>query len=166
MGSIFQARLEGPRHHQNENILRCVQKALTTSVNEFDELIALKKESPPGPDQIPCGACRCAGCLGSQLPPNAYQCLLEGGYVPEHFAESWTVFITKTSDIDDDGRIIGSPDALLTPTPRTCDCKLLSSAIPCGQRSKTRLSSERLLVCDCLRPFLQMAPRVSYTKEP
>ena len=29
---------------------------------------------------------------------NAYNFLLEGGTVPEHFAESRTVFIPKTSD--------------------------------------------------------------------
>ena len=38
--------------------------------------------------------------------------LLEGVAVPEHFAESRTVFIPQTSDIDDNGRIIRSPDAL------------------------------------------------------
>ena len=32
---------------------------------------------------------------------NAYKYLLEGGTVPEHFADSRTVFIPKTSDIDD-----------------------------------------------------------------
>ena len=38
--------------------------------------------------------------------------MLEGGTVPEHFAESRTVFIPKTSDIDDNGRIFSSPEAL------------------------------------------------------
>ena len=50
--------------------------------------------------------------LGSQFLFNAYKNLLEGGSVPEHFAERRTVFIHKTSDIDDNGRIIRSPDAL------------------------------------------------------
>ena len=53
--SIFQARVEGPRHHQYENILRYVQKApddirWTIDRTEFDEIIALKKDSAPGPD--------------------------------------------------------------------------------------------------------------------
>ena len=64
--TIFQARVEGPRHHQYENILRYVQRApndirLTIDRTEFDGLIALKKDSAPGPDGIPCGAFRCAG---------------------------------------------------------------------------------------------------------
>ena len=60
------------------------------------------------------------GGLGSQFLFNAYKFLLEGGSVPEHFAESRTVFIPKTSDIDDNGRIIRSPDALRPLMP----CKL------------------------------------------
>ena len=38
--------------------------------------------------------------------------LLKGGAVPEHFVENRTVSIPKTSVIDDNGRIIRSPDAL------------------------------------------------------
>ena len=65
-GSIFQAHIEGPRHHQYENILRYVQEApddirWTIDRTEFDELIALKKDSAPGPDGIPYGALKCAG---------------------------------------------------------------------------------------------------------
>ena len=43
-GNIFQARVEG-----------------TIDRTEFDELIAMKKDSAPGPDGIPYGAKRCAG---------------------------------------------------------------------------------------------------------
>ena len=130
-GSIIQAHVEGPRHHQYDNILRYVQKApddirWTIDRTELDELIALKKDSTPGPDGIPYGANKCAGGLGSQ---NAYKNLLEGGAVPEHFAERWTVFIPRTSDIDDKGRIIRSPDALRPLTLCKCDCKLRTSAI-------------------------------------
>ena len=94
--STFQARAEGPRHHQFENLWQYVQKApddisWVIDRNEFDELIALKKESAPGPDGIPYGACRCAGGLGSQFLFNANKYVLEGGTVPEHFAESRTV---------------------------------------------------------------------------
>ena len=132
--TIFQAREEGPRHHQYEDILRFVQKApddfrWTIDRTEFDELIAMKKDSAPDPDGIPYGAYRCAGGLGSQFPFNAYQSLLEGGTVPEHFAESRTVLIPKTCDIDDQGRIIRSPHALRPLTLCKCDCKLLTSAI-------------------------------------
>ena len=52
--TIFQARVEGPRHHQYEDILRFVQKTpddnrWTIDKTEFDELIAMKKDSAPGP---------------------------------------------------------------------------------------------------------------------
>ena len=112
-GSTFQAPVEGPRHHQFENLLQYVQKApddirWVIDRNEFDELIAMKKDSAPGPDGIPYGAKRCAGGLGSQFLFNACKYLLEGGTLPEHFAESRTVFIPKTSDIDDNGRSIRS----------------------------------------------------------
>ena len=133
-GTNFQARVEGPRHHQFEDILRFVQKApddirWTVDKTDFDELIAMKKDSAPGPDGIPCGAYKCARNLGSQFLFNAYRALLEGGTVPDHFAESGTVFIPKTSDIDDNGRVIRSPDALRPLTLRNCDCKLLTTAI-------------------------------------
>ena len=45
------------------------------------------------------------------------------------FAESRTIFIPKSSDIDDNGRIIRSPDALRPLTLCNYDCKLLTSAI-------------------------------------
>ena len=67
--TIFQARAEGPRHHQYENILRYVQKATDdirweSDRNEFDELMATNKESAPGPDGIPYSFYRCAGGIG------------------------------------------------------------------------------------------------------
>ena len=86
-GSTFQARVEGPRHHQYENILRYVQKApddirWTIDRTEFDELIALKKDSAPGPDGIPYGAYRRAGGLGSQFLFNAYKISVGRRYRP------------------------------------------------------------------------------------
>ena len=64
--TIFQARQEGPRHHQHDDILRHVQQApddiiRTVDQTEFDGLLALKKDSAPGPDGIPYGVYRCAG---------------------------------------------------------------------------------------------------------
>ena len=89
-GTIFQARVEGPRHHQHEDILRCVQQALddirwTIDQAESDDLLALKKDTAPGPDGIPSGAYRCAGGLGSKFLSNAYRAFLEGGAVPDLF---------------------------------------------------------------------------------
>ena len=58
--------MEGPRHHQHEDILRDVQQALddirwTVDKTEFDDLLAMRKDSALGPDGIPYGAYRCAG---------------------------------------------------------------------------------------------------------
>ena len=92
----------------------------------------MKKDSAPGPDGIPYGACRCAGGLGSQFLFNAYKYPSEGGTVSELFAESRTVFIPKTSDIDDNGRIIRSPEALRPLTLCNCDCKLLTAEASIG----------------------------------
>ena len=122
--------MEGPRHHQYEDNLRYVQQApddisRTVDQTEFDDFLALKKDSAPGPDGIPYGAYRCAGGLGSQFLFNANRSLLEGDTVPEHFAQSRTVFIPKTSDTDD----VRSPDALRPLTLCNCDCKLLTSTI-------------------------------------
>ena len=71
-GSIFQARVEGPKHHQFENILRHVQKAAdgirwVIDRTEFDELIALKKDSAPGLTEFRMALERCARGLGSQF---------------------------------------------------------------------------------------------------
>ena len=106
-------------------------RLLMTSVGPLIRLslFAVKKNSAPGPDGIPYGAYRCAGGLGSQILFNAYRAVLEGSAIPDCFAESRTIFIPKSSDIDDFGRIIRSLDALRPLTLCTCDCKLLTSAI-------------------------------------
>ena len=61
--TIFQASEEGPRHHQHEDILRYAQQApddisWTIDQAEFDDLLALKKDSAPGPDGFPYGVYR------------------------------------------------------------------------------------------------------------
>ena len=122
------------RHFQHEEILRFFQQALddinwTIDQAGFNDLFALKKDSAPGPDGIPYGVYRCAGGLGSKFLFDAYQAVLEGRNNTDCFAESRTVFIPKTSDTDDLGRIIRSPDALRPLTLCNCDCKLLTSAI-------------------------------------
>ena len=67
--------------------------------------------------------------FGFEVP---LQCLSSGSGGKEYsrfFAESRTVFIPKTSDTDDLGRIIRSPDALRSLTLCNCDCKFLTSSI-------------------------------------
>ena len=60
----------------------------------------MKKDSAPGPDGIPYGAKTCARGLGPQFLFNAYRSLLGAGTVPEHIAESRTVFIPKTISVE------------------------------------------------------------------
>ena len=55
--------------------------------NEFDELMAIRKESAPGPDVSPYSLYRCAGGLGSTISFKAYQQILAG--VPLQYAASW-----------------------------------------------------------------------------
>ena len=157
-GTIFQAHAEGPKHHQYENILRYVQKApddfrWVIDKNEFDELLATKQESAPGLDGIPYSFYVCAGGLGSRILFCAYSHLLEGGTTPAHFVGSRTIFIPKSSDIDDNGRIVRSREALRPLTLCNCDCKLLTTAIcrglhwytmRCVQPSQRCISSRQM----------------------
>ena len=92
---------------------------------EFDDLVASKKDSARGPDGILHGIYRCAGGLRSKFLFHAYHAVLERRNIPD----CWTVFNPETSDTDDIGRIIRSPDALRPLTVCNCDCKLLTSAI-------------------------------------
>ena len=121
-GTIFQARQEGSRHHQHEEILRFVQQALddinwTIDQAELDDLLASQKDSAPGPDGIPYGVYRCAGGLGSNFLFNAYQAVLEGSSI----GPSLSLRLLME-------RIIRSPDAFRPLTLCNCDCKLLTSA--------------------------------------
>ena len=52
----------------------------TIDETEFDDLLALKKDSAPGPDGTSYGVCRCAGGLGSKFLFNAYKAFLDGKY--------------------------------------------------------------------------------------
>ena len=86
-GTIFQARVEGQRHHHYENILRYVQKAPDNirweiDKNEFDELMAAKKESAPGPDGISYSLYRYAGCIGFAGSVQRKQTCAGGWYNP------------------------------------------------------------------------------------
>ena len=64
--------------------------------------------------------CGRVGFAGSVF--SAYKHVLEGGTTPAHFAESRTVFIPKSSHIDNDGRIVRSPEALRPLTLCKWDC--------------------------------------------
>ena len=131
---IFEARIEGERHHCHEIILGYVQKApddirWEIDRHEFDELMATKWESAPGPDGIPYSICRCAGGLGSEFLNNVYKHVIEGGPVPALFAASRTVFISKSSDVYNSRRLVRSPEVLRPLTLCSCDAKILTTAI-------------------------------------
>ena len=49
IGTNCQARVEGPKHHEHEDVLRCVQQAVddanwTIDQDEFDDFLALKTD--------------------------------------------------------------------------------------------------------------------------
>ena len=129
---MFEARVEGERHHCHETLLDYVQKAPDNTQreidqHEFDEMIATKTESAPGPDGIPYSIYWCAGGLGSQFLFIACKRVIEGGAVSMEFAPSRTVFLP-----DDNGLIARPPDALRPLTLRNCDCKINTTAICFG----------------------------------
>ena len=97
--------------------------------NEGEFVMATKKESAPGSDGIPDSFYICAGGLGSQFPHKAYKYVLEGGAIPALFAACRTVLIPKSSDVDDSGFIVRSPEALRRLTFGECECKILTTAI-------------------------------------
>ena len=71
-GPLSKTASRGPRHHQYEGILRYAQKAhgdisWTIDRAEFDELIALKKDSAPALLEFLMVSTKCAGGLGSQF---------------------------------------------------------------------------------------------------
>ena len=104
-----------------------------------------KKESAPGPGGIPYSVNRCAGRLGSQFQDNEYKHVIEGGPVPALFAASRTLFIPKSSDVDNNGRIVRSPEALRSLTLCNCDCKIPTTAISveCEEHLCARIEQSR-----------------------
>ena len=104
---IFESRPEDERHPAYETTLEFVQKAsedIQWSIDkqEFDEMIATKKQSAPGL-MVSCTVFTDARGLGFRFWFNAYKSVVEGGSVPTHFAASRTAFIPKSSTVDDNG---------------------------------------------------------------
>ena len=76
-----------------------------------------------------------------------------GGLVPLQLAATRTVFIPKSSDVDNNGFIVRSPDALRPLTLCNFDCKILTTAIcrglqwytmRCTHPSQTCISSRQM----------------------
>ena len=70
----------------------------------FDELLATKEDSAPGPDGLPYSDYRRVGGSGAQILFNTYKQLLDGGGLPPLFAPT-------SNTVNDQGRIVRSPDA-------------------------------------------------------
>ena len=93
-------------------------------------LIVLRHTRPPSLQSRATDACtkRCTmspswNGLGSRFLCNAYKRVLEGGAVIR------TVFIPKSSTVDDNGLIVRPPDALRPLALCDCDCKIITTAI-------------------------------------
>ena len=130
-GTILQACVEGERHHCLETIFSYVQRAPDSICreidrNEFDERLAIKKESAPGPDgfHIASTDVREAWVLGfSTTPINmslalSLRCLLKA-----------ELFSSPSPQMTTTIRIVRSPEALRRLTLCNCDCKILTTAI-------------------------------------
>ena len=125
---------ENKSHHAYETIPGFVQKApediqWTIDKQEFNEIIATKKESPPGPDGFPYGIHICAGGFGFRFLFNACKSVVLSPHIllradPFSFPN---VQLSMTL-----GLIVRSPDALRSLTLCNCDCKIITTAICCG----------------------------------
>ena len=93
-------------------------------------MVATKKESVRGHDGIPYGIYRFAGGLGSYFlfMFNTFKFVVEGGSVTTHFVVSRTVFILKSSTVENNGVTVRSLDALRSLTQCNCDSKIIKTA--------------------------------------
>ena len=121
-----------PDEH-GEDMLRNVQSAAEgivwdVSREEFEELLATKRESAPGPDRHPYSTRRNTGGTGKRFLFEAYQYLFRGGHPPTDFAARRTVFIRKSTDVDEVAQLIRAPDAVRSLMLCNCDCKIITTA--------------------------------------
>ena len=63
--------------------------------------------------------------MGPLFLCNVCKRVLEGGAVSAHVAATRTVFIPKSSDVDDNGLMVRSPDASRPLTLCNCDGKII-----------------------------------------
>ena len=87
--------------------------------NEFDELTATKSDSAPGPDGIPFTSYRVCGGIGFAVSLQRVQTYSGGRFYP--------CVIPKSSDLDNNGRIVRSPEAPRPWTLCNFDCKILTT---------------------------------------
>ena len=108
---MFRARCGGIPNDIAEVMLGFVQPSppeLSWNIlfDEFEELLTSKRESASGPDGTSCSVYRSAG--------------------------DRTLFIPKSSEVDDQGRIIRAPDALRPLILCNRDRKVITAPMCCG----------------------------------
>ena len=133
-GCVFGVGDTGIPNDQAQMILSCVQPAhpdlnWSFQLDEFEELLASKRESAPGPDELPCSVHRSADGMGTKFLFAAFQAALRGAALHQEFGACRTVFIPKTSEVDVQGLLIRSLESLRPLTLCNCDCKILTAAM-------------------------------------
>ena len=138
MGNVFSARNADFPNDRAETTLAFVQPAppdlrWNIRLDEFEELLASKRESASGPDGLPNSVNRSGGGIGAKILFAAYQACLQGAALPAGFGVSRTVYISKSTEVDAQGRI-RSPETLRLLTSCNCDRKVITAAMCFGLR--------------------------------
>ena len=128
-------------HDQHEDVLRYVQQApddlsWTIDQAEFDDLLALKKETAPALTEF------------LTVPTGVLVAWVRSSSLMQ-IELSWKGAPSLTSYIDDHGRIIRSPDTLRPLTLCNCDCKPLYFC---------HVSRPSLVHCAMQSPLTEMHP--------
>ena len=149
---IFGARSTSIPNDRAQIILSFVQPSLrdltwTVGLDEFEELLASKRESAPGPDGSPNSVYRSAGGIGAKFLFATYLATLQGKALPVGSGASRIVFIPKTSEANAQGLLIRSPESLRPLTLCNCDCKILAAAM-CSGLQRYRMHPPVRKVCD------------------
>ena len=113
LGNIFSARNADIPNDCAEAMLALLQHAppdlrWNIGLDEFNEILASKRESAPGPDGLPFFLYRSAGGIGVRFLFAADQACLQGAALPVGFGASRTV-CSKSFETDAHGHIIRSP---------------------------------------------------------
>ena len=104
-GNIFRPRCDGIPNDQTELALAVVQPAThdlnwTIGLDEFQDHLASKRESAPGPDGLPLSVYGSARGLGAKFLFAAYQAILQGMALSAGFGAGRTVFIPKPGKVN------------------------------------------------------------------
>ena len=94
-------------------MLAFVQPVPSDFADEFEELLASKRESAPGPDGLPYSVCRSAGGTGGQISIRRLPGYFVGiGSPCWLFGACRKVFIPKSGELDAQGLLVRSLESL------------------------------------------------------